>query len=109
MNRIATATVIRGNGECVAFINGVVSEEMKRQQAQMRAERERARMVEESRDDLRNDRRIAFRLYMAKRHRSPFARLCDRLADLYALVMGTLIVWGLQLGLLEEVRDGEQL
>lgn len=30
MNRIATLTVIRGNGECVAYMNGIVKEEMKK-------------------------------------------------------------------------------
>lgn len=54
--RIAAATVIRGQGECQAFIDGVVNAELKRQQEGLKAERERAHMIEANRNRLLTDR-----------------------------------------------------
>lgn len=39
MKMIASATVFRGKGECVAYMNGIVNEELRRQQEQIQAER----------------------------------------------------------------------
>ena len=40
MDRIATCSIIRGNGGVEAYVNGVVSEELKRQNAIRAAEEE---------------------------------------------------------------------
>lgn len=93
--RIAAATIIRGNGECQAYIDGVVSKELVRIQA-------RSSVIEDSRNRLLTEHLAVLNLTARK---SPVRRMLARLADAYALVMGTLIVWGLQLGLLEEVQN----
>ena len=50
MNLIATGTVIRGKGQCQAFVNGMAQMDIQRQQEQWRAaataEIERLRMAE---------------------------------------------------------------
>lgn len=37
MNRIATVTVIRGKGECQAYMNGIVNAEMRKINAELEA------------------------------------------------------------------------
>lgn len=106
--RIAAATVIRGEGECQAYINGIASAEIRRQSAQMRhameGEAERARMLEASRNRLLT-RMSAERKREARKRPGLLRRLQERAVDAYAIVMATVIVWGMKLGLLEEDRE----
>lgn len=104
MNRIATATIIRGSGECQAYINGVVSAEMKRQQEKMRAERERARMVEVSRGKLlhKNLEDINRKMYQRK----SLPRLVwDLVIDTWAFGWALLICWPEMAGLIGRVDE----
>lgn len=111
MNRIAACTVIRGEGECRAYMNGVVQEEIRRQQAQMRARNERASMVESSRN-----RMLAARMdeinRRARRRPNPLRRMADGIANAWAVIWGMhlysdemLIGWLVHKGLLEAAEQ----
>ena len=80
--RIATATVIRGNGGCQVFIDGVVNAELQRQQMMMQAERERAHMIEGRRNRMLGERLKA----SAPKRRSPLERLKDAIETAWAMV-----------------------
>ena len=108
MNRIAAVTVIRGQGECQAYINGVASAEIRRQQDRMRAETERARTVEASRDRLLTCRLTEIAEKLDARP-GLLHRLHQRAVDAWALLWGTFICWSEALGLIEEVDDDETL
>ena len=90
MNRIMVGTVIRGKGECQAYINGVVSAEMQRQQAMMRAKNERAAMVESSRN-----RMLAARMDEINRRANRRPNLLQQLADV--IVETWAVIWGMHL------------
>ena len=47
MQRIAAVTVIRGNGACQAFVDGMVNEELRRQQEKMETFRQCERKARE--------------------------------------------------------------
>ena len=95
MRQIANMTVIRGNGECRAYMNGVVQEEIRRQQARMRGECERARTVEASRNRLLADRCHEYDRMTKRRPISFF----DRIENTWCMVWAVLICWGEALGL----------
>lgn len=112
MTRTMTATVIRGNGDGVDVVvnglaqqeiarqNAVCRAEIERQRAQMRAETERSRTVEASRNRLLAEQLAATRRALYRR--PPLGkRIRNRLADAWALAIGTIIVWGEALGLWE--------
>lgn len=107
MNRVAAATVIRGSGECQVYINGIVSAEMKRQQEMMRAERERTRMVEASRDKLlcHNLENINHRM---RRRRNPIRRMWERLVNAWAMGWAVLICWAEMAGLTGDANENVQ-
>lgn len=104
MNRIAVATVIRGTGECQAYINGVADADIRHKQAAMRAETERARTVEASRDRL-----LAVRLAeigkAMKNKPSLLHRFWSRAEGVWAMLWAVTLCWSEALGLVEEVRE----
>lgn len=104
MNRIATATVIRGKGECQVYINGIVSAEMKRQQEMMKAERERTRTIESSRDKLlqRNLDDINRRMHKRK---SPLRLVWELIVDTWSFGWALLICWPEMAGLTGSVDE----
>lgn len=104
MKRIATATVIRGNGACEAYINGVVKEEMRRQQAKFQAERERAAAVEASRNRLLARQKTEL---MRKTYYRPnlFRRLLRPFENAWAMFWATLICWGEELDFWEKIEN----
>lgn len=108
MNRIAAVTVIRGEGECQAYINGVASAEIRRQQERMRAETERARTVEASRDRLLS-RRLAEIIRELDARPGLLRRIWRGAVNAWALFWATLICWSEALGLIEEVEDDETI
>lgn len=107
--RIAAATVIHGSGECQAYINGVASAEIKRQQAEIK--RQQARILNERRADalcadaLVDQRNRLLTIQRRALRRSLSRRALDRVRDAYAFIVGTAIVWGMALGLIEEAPD----
>lgn len=107
MQRIAAATVIRGNGECMAYVNGVAQAEIFRQREAdkraMSARMERARMVENSRNRLLEEKRAA--LY---RPEGCLERMTERMIDRYALAVGTALEW-LKLAGRAVIRFGEEV
>ena len=103
MNRIATTTVIRGNGDCQVFINGIASAEMKRQQARLRAERECHRITEASRNKLLRRSLDDINRKMRK-SRNPIRRAWDRVVNAWAMGWAMLICYSLGLGLIEEIK-----
>lgn len=82
---IAAATVIRGNGACQAFIDGVVHDEMHRQQEKMEAERSFARCVMGNRNDRRDKDMKHIRRMMARKRR-PLRRLWNAVETAWAMV-----------------------
>lgn len=101
---IASAVIIRGEGECQAYINGVVHQEMRRQQAKMRAEREHAHVVEVSRDRLLRQSLTEIRRKLYKRP-NLLRRAWDSIVNAWAMGWAMLICYSLGLGLIEEVAD----
>lgn len=110
MNRNMTVTMIRGNGDGVdVIVNGFARQEIARQnaacraeiehqRAQMRAETERNRTVEASRNRLLAEQLAATRRALYRR--PPLGkRIRNRIADAWALAIGTIIAWGEDLGL----------
>ena len=91
IDRIATLTVIRGNGECVAFMNGIVKEEMRKlnerhalEMSKKHAELEAARG---HRNALLRDNLATYRVLNA-RPASAFKRLGERLVTLWCQIYG---------------------
>lgn len=76
-------TRIVGTGGCEVFIDGEHRREYERQWAMMRAERERARVVEEKRN-LNNARRLAA-MDRAEMSVGPIRRAARRLVEIYAV------------------------
>lgn len=107
-NRVATATVIRGNGACHVYMNNIVSEEMKRQEALRRTERRATavltRAVIDHRDRLRDSHRaeINARLYSKP---NLVRRIRDAISNAWALCWATVVFGGEALGLWERVGD----
>lgn len=101
MNLIATGTVIRGKGECQAFVNGVAQMDIRRQQEQWRAaataEIERLRMAEKGRSRLAAE---ALRLKRRAWESTPglMEQIREGLIDAWAMAFGTVISWGEILG-----------
>lgn len=108
--RIAAATVIHGEGECQAFVNGVADQDIKRKQEKMRAEMQRALAVEGSRNRLLA-RNLAEIEGMINPKPNLFQRLWRPVADAWALFWAVwfnfdeiFINWCLEKGFIEEVE-----
>ena len=101
---IASAVIIRGEGECQAFYNSVRDKEVQRQQARMRAEREHAHMVEVSRDRLLRQSLTEIRRKLYKRP-NLLRRAWDHVVNAWAMGWAMLICYSLGLGLIEEVKQ----
>lgn len=93
MNMIASATVIRGQGECEAYMNGVVMKEMKRLNAIHAAE---MGTVKNHRNRL-----LAERLEKLAQKEKWWVRLKDRLETAWAVFIALL----LELGFIAIVED----
>lgn len=103
MTRTMTMTVIRGEGEGVdVIVNNVVKQELQRQDEARRAEMERQQARSETIEASRN-RLLAEQLAATRRalyRRPPLGkRIRNRIADIWAVCIGTVIVWGEALGL----------
>ena len=94
MDRIATCSIIRGNGGVEAYVNGVVSEELRRQNA-IRAAEEEALKAELATTKARRNRLLAedLKLRHTKRKIPLRERVRDRIADGWAWVMGCIITY----------------
>lgn len=97
MNMIANATIIRGNGECEAYMNGVVNKEMKRLNAMHAAE---MATVRQHRNRLLSDRMKALQPAKKVRMRD---RLKDRIATAWAKLFGLLLHLDI-IGVVEEEK-----
>lgn len=111
MQRIAAATVIRGNGGCQVFVDGVVNAELQRQEKIREAERERARSIEENRND-RLAKRLPKFLNEIMPKRGPLKHLKNAVSIAWGMVWaitfgGVWIEMGETLGLWEYVGDEE--
>lgn len=98
MVRIAAATVIRGEGACQAYIDGVVNEEVKRLNERHRIEtaavREELSAVRGHRNELLTARLTQIKASTARR-RGWWRRLRDRLADAWAMFCAITLETGL--------------
>ena len=83
--RIAAVTVIHGEGECQAFVNGVADQDIKRKQEKMRAEMKRALAVEGSRNRLLA-RNLAELENILTPRKNLLQRLWQPVADAWALM-----------------------
>lgn len=106
MNRIAVATVIRGSGECQAYINGVVMQEMKRlnerHAAEMKASTEKLECVRRSRDRMREAKLREMRNGQSRKPRIG-ERIRKALVTAYAVGFALLLEWHF----IEEIRENE--
>lgn len=94
MDRIATCSIIKGNGGVEAYVNGVVSEELRRQNALREAE-EAALRAELAVTRARRNRLLAddLKLRRTMRKRPLRQRVRDRIADGWAWVMGCIVTY----------------
>ena len=106
MNRIAAMTVIRGDGACQAYWQGVVMEEMKklteRHELEMKTKDAELDAARSHRNDLLRDQLTTYRVLNAK-PTSPFKRLRERLETLWCQFWGL----GEHFGFWEYIRDDE--
>ena len=110
MNMIASATVIRGKGECRVFVDGVAQMDIQRQQEQWRAvaaaEIEQLRMAEKGRNRMAAE---ALRLKRRAWEEVPgmIGRAREWIVGAWALAWGTVVSWGEMLGwwVYEEEND----
>ena len=102
MNLIATGTVIRGKGQCQAFVDGVAQMDIQHQQErwmqEVTAEMERLRTAEKGRN------RMAAELAALKRRAlnevpGMMGRMKEAVVDAWCMAFGTVISWGEMLGL----------
>lgn len=106
MNRIAGLTVVRGNGGCEAYWNGIVNEEMKKLNEQhaleLRAKDAELEATRGARNRLLRDNLTAYRVLNA-RPISAFRRLRERLVTFWC------VFWALgeHFGCWEYIRDEE--
>lgn len=85
MQRIAAATVIRGNGACQAFMDGVVNEELRRQQEKLEAAEDRANRMEEDRNRMKGERLAEIRWVLTGK-RGPLRRIRNAIETAWAMV-----------------------
>lgn len=104
MKRIATMTVIRGEGECQAIVNGVIDRELQRKQEELRKEKEiieaRLSIVVKQRDRLLAEEMCRRKAYRPPLHR----RILDTIETAYALTAATILLLGERLGILKWPR-----
>ena len=98
MNRIAAMTVIRGNGKCEAYWNGIVMEEMKklneRHALEMTKKNSELEAARGHRNRLLRDNLAAYRVLNA-RPVSAFRRLTERLTLIWCQLYGLCLEFGL--------------
>lgn len=100
-------TVIKGSGDGIeVVINGVVKQEIARQNRLREAERQRASLVETRRNQMLTERRMVMRKKIFGK-RSAIRRALDKLDTAYCVVMGTVIELGIRFGLWEYVPEDE--
>lgn len=94
MDRIATCSIIRGNGGVEAYVNGVVSEELRRQNA-IRAAEEEALRAQLAVARARRNRLLSEDLRARKKpvKRTLKERVCWKLGRAWGLVMGCIITY----------------
>lgn len=100
-------TVIRGSGDGVeVVINGVVKQEIARQNKLREAERQRANLVELRRNQMLTERRA---VVLKKIFGNPsfLHRAMDKLGNAYCMAMATIIELGIRFGLWEYVPEDE--
>ena len=99
MTRTMAVTVIRGQGNgAEVVVNGLVKQEIERQNAAREAEYARNQTIEESRNRLLAEQLAATRRALYRR--PPLGkRIRNRIADIWAVCIGTVIVLGEALGL----------
>lgn len=109
LTRIATATVIRGNGECRAYMDGVVSEEMKRQEALRRTERRAThvltRAVIDHRDVLLDCHRAELNARLCPKQ-NLLQRLGGALVNAWAVCWAVVVLGGEHLGMWVKEVEG---
>lgn len=98
MRLIAMTALHDDSGEYEAIYNGQRDKVVEAVKAEMAAQREQARTIEDSRNRLLAEKLDTYRVALA-RHCGPVRRMLRRIGDAWALVMGTILVWGEALGL----------
>lgn len=98
-------TVIKGTGEGIeVVINGVVKQELVRQNKLHEAERQHANLVETRRNQMLTEREAAMRKKIFGK-RGMIRKALDRLDTAYCVVVGTVIGLGVKFGLWEYVGE----
>lgn len=91
MKRLATTTVIRGNGACEVYMDGLLNEEIKklneRHEKELSEKEVKLQVTKNQRDDLRYKDLIALRAMVAK-PMSIAARLRERLVIIWCQIWG---------------------
>lgn len=87
MNRVVVATAIPGNEESREYMNSLVSMEIKRQQARMRAAKELERTKEESRKRRQDEKIMAMKCRYSRRI-NPLERIIDAIDTAWCMAWG---------------------
>lgn len=107
MNRVATATIIRGNGECQAYINGVVMKEMKRLNERHAAEM-RSKQFELDSVRKHRNRLLASKLDGGYDNRSKWQRFKDRVREKVCVAWAVVFAMALEFGFIEKVEEDHE-
>ena len=98
-NRTMAAMIIRGTGEGIdVIINGIVKKEIERQNEKKISEVAYSQTIEESRNRLLADKLDKTKRVLYSRP-SFYKRFCKCAVNIWALVIGTVIVWSEVIGL----------
>lgn len=88
-NRVATLTVIRGNGDCIALMNGIVKEEIVKMNERHALEMSRKQVeldtARGTRNAMRQERLEAYR-ELDSRPKSAFKRLLEPLETFWCVL-----------------------
>lgn len=109
MNRIATTTIIRGNGRCEAYMNGVVMQEMKRLNERHAAEM-RSKDIEIELKRNANHRLLCEKVDSYKKEmykRSKWQCVKEYICEKVLVVWACMFLIALKLKMIEEVEEDE--
>lgn len=102
MKRIATTTVIRGNGDCEAYFNGIVKEEIQKLNERYKAKEAELAAAKGHLNSVLSHQLNTSEVYNVKK-KSIFSRIRDSIEILWCKIWGL----GVVLGLWEYVGDKE--
>ena len=102
MNRVATTTVIRGNGGCEVYINGIVKEEVKKLNERYKIKEAELMAAKDHCNRLLSHNLNTLEVYNVKK-KSIFTRIVEGIGIIWCKIWG----FGVVIGLWDYIGDEE--